>query len=79
MAHFYPTASKRLFMKLYKKMNYLTLYGNLDMAKHQQEWLVNNHGLKTASECIRCGKCEEACPQHIHIREELEKVAKALG
>ena len=60
-------------------MNYLTLYGNLDMAKHQQEWLVNNHGLKTASECIRCGKCEEACPQHIHIREELEKVAKALG
>ena len=60
-------------------MNYLTLYGDKGMAKHQEEWLVGGHGRKSASECIKCGKCEEACPQHIHIREELEKAAQALG
>ena len=29
-----------------------------------------------ASDCIKCGKCEKACPQHLPIRELLEKVAK---
>nr|WP_288733713.1 aldo/keto reductase [uncultured Anaerobutyricum sp.] len=59
-------------------MNYLTLYGNEGAAKHQENWLVGKHGKKRASECIKCGKCEQACPQHIAIREELEKVSAAL-
>lgn len=29
-----------------------------------------------ASECIKCGKCEQACPQHLKIRSLLEDVAK---
>lgn len=29
-----------------------------------------------ASDCIKCGKCENACPQHINIREQLERVAE---
>lgn len=29
-----------------------------------------------ASDCIRCGKCEKACPQHLQIRRLLEDVAK---
>ncbi len=28
-----------------------------------------------ASECIQCGKCEHACPQHLPIRKLLEDVA----
>ena len=59
-------------------MNMLTLYKDKPAAKHQEEWLVSGHGLKRASECIKCGKCEEVCPQHIKIREELEKATKAL-
>lgn len=56
-------------------MNYLTLYGDPVAARNQEEWMVKKHGKKPASQCIKCGKCEQACPQHIRIREELEKVA----
>ena len=63
----------------FTSMNYLTLYNDMESAKHQEGWLVGGHGLKSASECIKCGKCEKVCPQHIQIRSELEKVAKALG
>ncbi len=59
-------------------MNYLTLYGDKAAAGHQAEWLVGGHGKKPANECVECGKCEEACPQHIKIREELKKVAAEL-
>ena len=60
-------------------MNYLTLYNDMPAAKHQEEWLVGGHGLKKALECIKCGRCEQACPQHIQIRKELERVAEKLN
>ena len=60
-------------------MNYLTLYGDKAAAQHQENWLVKMHGKKPAAECVKCGACEKACPQHIAIRTELEAVAKALA
>ncbi|MBQ6052529.1 MAG: aldo/keto reductase [Clostridia bacterium] len=36
----------------------------------------NGHG--KASDCIKCGKCEKVCPQHLPIRELLETVAKTF-
>lgn len=59
-------------------MNLLTLYKDKAFAKHQEEWLVGGHGKNHADQCVKCGKCEEACPQHIEIRENLEKVCEAL-
>ena len=59
-------------------MNYLTLYGDKDAALGQENWLVGKHGRKRADQCIKCGKCEEACPQHIKIRENLEEVKRVL-
>ena len=31
-----------------------------------------------ATQCVRCGKCEKVCPQHLPIRELLKDVAKTF-
>ena len=59
-------------------MNYLTLYSNKALAKHQERLQVTNKGRKLATECVKCGACEQVCPQHIRIRDELIRVAEAL-
>ena len=59
-------------------MNILTLYNDLAGAKHQEEWLVGGHGKARANECIKCGACEGVCPQHIKIRDELDRVSEEI-
>ena len=43
-------------------------------ANHYYERAISNNG--KASDCIRCGKCERVCPQHLPIRDLLQTVAK---
>jgi len=43
------------------------------------EYYYNNIHTKNggkASDCIKCGQCENICPQHLEIRDLLEKVAE---
>ncbi len=59
-------------------MNQLLVYNNMKEAKRKESIVAGLHGKHRAYECIKCGACEKACPQHIHIRDELEKIAEVL-
>ena len=57
------------------------LFACMNAKKQFQDWnsdfyySVSTHGKGKASDCVKCGRCEAACPQHLPIRELLEKVA----
>jgi predicted aldo/keto reductase-like oxidoreductase len=49
---------------------------NSRSAKEQYGWMTHEKG--KASDCLQCGMCEEVCPQHLPIRELLEKAVDEL-
>lgn len=62
---------------VFKAMNLELIYNDLEGAKRRYNNATNDpHG--KASACVKCGQCEVQCPQHIQIREWLEKVAQTL-
>ena len=59
--------------------NIYTLFENMERALHTENWQTTVAGKKKAVDCIKCGQCEDACPQHIRIRYELEQAAELFG
>ena len=60
-------------------LNQLTLYRNEARARNYEQWQVVKAGRKRASECLRCGACEKACPQRIAIRDALARAAERFS
>ncbi len=59
--------------RLFDTMNQDEMFPSNWNAPFYYSILTNGRG--KASDCIKCGKCEASCPQHLPIREYLQKVA----
>lgn len=65
---------KILIPNLFADLNAKLAYNDWNSTFYYNKVHTLGHG--KASACIKCGKCERICPQHLKIRELLEKVAK---
>lgn len=61
---------------LFSCMNTKKLYNDWNADYYYGEIYTKFNG--KASDCIKCGKCEKSCPQHLKIRSLLEDVAKTF-
>ena len=59
---------------LFASMNTKRLYNDWN-ADYYYNVVLTAPGRK-ASDCVKCGRCERVCPQHLPIRKLLEDVAK---
>ncbi len=60
----------------FRVWNTYHMYQNYNVVKGSWENGIGE--AKQAKNCIKCGKCEKACPQKIQIRADLEKVQADL-
>ena len=56
--------------------NKLGMFGNKDAIR--QQWTACFPDAEKAIHCVRCGKCEAVCPQHLPIRDSLAKLQTEL-
>lgn len=56
--------------------NSVVQFGLNDITKGNYNRAVEGQG--KPEDCIKCGKCEKQCPQHLEIRNLLEKVAETF-
>lgn len=61
---------------LFSLMNTKQIYSDWNADYYYNEVYTKN--ASKASDCIACGKCEKACPQHLPIRSLLKDVAKTF-
>ena len=60
-------------------LNYYINFEDPYAANYQLGFVVRfNSGKKMPSECVRCGACEEACPQNIKILDCFDRIEKEI-
>jgi predicted aldo/keto reductase-like oxidoreductase len=62
---------------MFQLVNEGSMFGNWDTQRKRYGHMRGEGS--SAESCIRCGACEEKCPQHISIRDQLVNVAEQLG
>ncbi|MDO4302153.1 MAG: aldo/keto reductase [Clostridia bacterium] len=67
-----------------KKISIPDLFSCYNAKKQYKDWNSDfYYGVNTAhngkaSDCVKCGRCEHICPQHLKIRDLLQDVAKVF-
>ena len=61
---------------LFATMNTKQLYHDWNADYYYHE--VHARSGHKASDCVKCGRCEEACPQHLPIRNALAQLQQEL-
>ncbi len=64
---------------LFSASNHFRIFDNIDKSMNHLEWNIKRYGYTMPTECVGCGACEAACPQHILIREQLNMCIEELG
>jgi hypothetical protein len=62
---------------MFQLVNEGSMFGDWDLQRKDYGDMRGDGS--SADSCIRCGVCEEKCPQHIAIRDQLAGVAELLG
>lgn len=62
---------------IFSARNKELIWNQAAAAKADYERVTAAEGAGKASDCIQCGQCEAACPQHIDIIDQLAECAKA--
>ncbi len=75
-----PCAQEVNIPHIFEMYNMGQVYGLWEVAREDYAKFPDSPwiGGKRADECIECGDCEEKCPQHIQIREQLKAAHLAL-
>ena len=61
---------------MFQLVNEGSMFGSWDTQRKRYAQMKSEGS--SADSCIRCGACEDKCPQHIAIRDELANVAEQL-
>lgn len=73
----YGCPKRILIADLFSDMNAKKQYGDWNSDFYYGE-VHTGHGRGRASDCIKCGKCEKVCPQHLKIRDLLAEAANVF-